>query len=570
MGSVNAGGGLFSGGSGTWGHGALGTGLGNGKALGGMFGTAGGAGGSGFDAPQAVGLEQAATGAQAQEAQGGVNNSLASQNALLAALNGQNGLGQQNSAMNTNQQFAGQAAGANGIGNQMSAMNQQQGFNQQLAGANGIGTQQSAIGGLQNVAAQQQGTANMYHGLATGTGPNPAQAALNQSTGQNVANQAALMAGQRGAGSNVGLLARQSAQQGANTQQQAVGQSATMQANQQIAGLQGLAAQQAAMGNTQQQIGGLGTTQAGMQQAGINAQGALGGQQTAQQMAANQAVNNQANVMAGQQIAGTGAATQAQLANAGQLQGAVANYNTANVSNNNSVNAGNTALATTNMQGNQAMMGGLLGGVGSIMGGARGGYVGMAEGGDPMQPYPAPNGQGPVMPAPVQAAPPGPAPVTAPPPPGPQSSFGQYLSGMMNTGDYLGAQKPIQGVEAPVDTHPTETPIQGPTQLGWGSQALYKGASSTGKGAGKMAGLAAMAAARGGKVEHDFRGGGHVKASTPAEKAVKPGNSYKNDKVKALLSEGEVVIPRDIMESPDPARSAADFVSKVLAKRKGA
>ena len=75
-------------------------------------------------------------------------------------------------------------------------------------------------------------------------------------------------------------------------------------------------------------------------------------------------------------------------------------------------------------------------------------------------------------------------------------------------------------------------------------------------------------AAQGGSIERDFTGGGHVAATKPAEKAVKPGNSYANDKIKALLSEGEVVIPRSVMDSKDPARGAADFVSKVLAKRK--
>src|SRR4051812_48434649 len=50
---------------------------------------------------------------------------------------------------------------------------------------------------------------DQFQGVANGTGPNPAQAMLNQSTGQNVANQAALMAGQRGAAGNVGLMARQ-------------------------------------------------------------------------------------------------------------------------------------------------------------------------------------------------------------------------------------------------------------------------------------------------------------------------------------------------------------------------
>lgn len=657
MGAISGGGGFRSGdpqaGQGLdLGNGAFGNGLGNGKALGGLFGTAGGAGGSGFNGPEMANVQQAVTPADAQAAQGGVNNSLASQQALLAALQGQGGLGQQTAALNQSQlaanQLSGgvgnqanvfgqgqnigaQLAGNNGIANQGQvygqgqglnaqmaannavgaqgqAMGQQQGLNQQLANANGIGTQGSAISGLQNVAAQQQGTANMYGDIAAGRGPNPAQAALNQSTGQNVANQAALMAGQRGAGANVGLLARQAAQQGAATQQQAVGQSATLQANQQIAGLQGLSGAQQNMGATQQAIGALGTTQVGQQQSGITQQAAQAGQmvgqqqaqqqnlagqaqnqvanqmanqqalagqagnQVQQQLSANQAVTGQANILGGQQIAGQQAMTANNLTNVNQQQAALSGLNNANVTAQNSVNAGNTALAQTNMQGQQAILGGVMnsgGGVmGSIMGGARGGYVGMAMGGDPMQPYAAPNGSGPLLqePAPsVIAAPSGPAPVTAPPP-GAQSGFGQFLNGGSTSG-FLGAQVPTPTPSPVAPESAKDVPIPSQPQMGYGSQQLYNGASSMSKAAMKAGTMAAMAA-RGGSVEHDFRGGGHVRATTPTEKAVKPGNSYANDKVKALLSAGEVVIPKSVMESKDPARGAADFVSKVLAKRR--
>ena len=62
--------------------------------------------------------------------------------------------------------------------------------------------------------------------------------------------------------------------------------------------------------------------------------------------------------------------------------------------------------------------------------------------------------------------------------------------------------------------------------------------------------------------------GGNVAAKSPDQKATKAGNSYSNDKIPALLSEGEIVIPRSVMQSGDPARSAADFVSKVMAKRR--
>lgn len=44
------------------------------------------------------------------------------------------------------------------------------------------------------------------------------------------------------------------------------------------------------------------------------------------------------------------------------------------------------------------------------------------------------------------------------------------------------------------------------------------------------------------------------------------GDSAKNDTVKALLSPGEVVIPRSVMQSKNPAEAAARFVAAVLAK----
>lgn len=95
----------------------------------------------------------------------------------------------------------------------------------------------------------QQALAQMLMQQSQGQGPNPAQAALNQATGQNIAAQSALMASHRGAGANQGLIARQAAMQGGNLQQQAAGQSAIMQAQQQ------LAAQQALANLSNQQIG---------------------------------------------------------------------------------------------------------------------------------------------------------------------------------------------------------------------------------------------------------------------------------------------------------------------------
>ena len=83
---------------------------------------------------------------------------------------------------------------------------------------------------------QQQSTlSNMLLNEAQGKGPNPAAQALANATAANTANQAALMAGQRGASANPALIARQAAMQGAANQQTAAGQSALMQAEQQLA-----------------------------------------------------------------------------------------------------------------------------------------------------------------------------------------------------------------------------------------------------------------------------------------------------------------------------------------------
>ncbi len=153
------------------------------------------------------------------------------------------GAGGNSAAAGANYQAAGtkiiNPVGVNDIpaaqGNVNQALSQQQAFTQALQAQNGIGNQSNVYGQL--------------GGIANGTGPNPAMAALNQATGNNTANQASLMAGQRGSGANTGLIARQAAQQGAATQQQAAGQGATMQANQSLNALNlqgGIAGQQVA------------------------------------------------------------------------------------------------------------------------------------------------------------------------------------------------------------------------------------------------------------------------------------------------------------------------------------
>lgn len=194
-----------------------------------------------------------------------------------------------------------------------SSIKQQQDFVNAMQAQNGVGNQS-------NVFQQQQGLADQMQGVVNGTGPNPAQAALNQATGVNVANQAALMAGQRGAGANTGLIARQAGQQGGNIQQQAVGQGATLQAQQSLAAMGQLQAQQGQMGNlASQQVNQQQTGISNLGQQSLNQQSNLYGLQSGANAAnAQMQMNNQnaQNQMFGNIMNATGTAVAA-LSNGG-------------------------------------------------------------------------------------------------------------------------------------------------------------------------------------------------------------------------------------------------------------
>ena len=232
--------------------------------------------------------------------------------AQAANINPGTNAGQLNQAYNTAQ---------GGLSDQQNLINQ-------LQAQNGIGNQSQVYN-------QQQGLAQQLQAESEGAGPNPAQAALNQNTATNVANQAALMASQRGASNNVGLEARQAAMQGASTQQQAAGQAATLQAQQQLAAQSQLQQQQQNLANTA-------TNQ-------VNEQGqAIGGLNTAAQ--------NEQNI----------------------LQGANSNFNTANVGLQSNLNNVNAQISQGNQAASNNLLGGILNAGGSIVSSllAKGGMVG--------------------------------------------------------------------------------------------------------------------------------------------------------------------------------------------------
>ena len=402
------------------------------------------------------------TQAQIDASQGGVTNSLASQEALVAALRAQNNPVNQSSAYN--------------------ALND---YSTALGGAGGLNKQQAAATALGDVYGQQQGTADQLQGIVQGTGPNPAMAALNQRTGENVANQAALMAGQRGAGANVGMMARQAAQQGGNLQQQAVGQGATMQAQQSLNALGQIGEQQSQMAATQSALGNLGTTQVGAGQTALGAQA------------------SQANTQAANQIGANNQAVQGNIQNVGQQLGAAGNFNQAATAGQASVNAANSALAQQGLKNKGDIVGGVLNGAGAAS------MAAFAEGGE-------------IGDEPQVAQ-------EAPTPTSGMSSWGSFMKNLSNPASQ--------------------------------DSKLQQGSSKATQGLIGALGMAAMA--QGGLAAQ----GGGVSAGSPAQAATVPGNSYANDKINAVLSEGEVVIPRSIMMGKDPVRGAADFVAKILAKK---
>lgn len=320
--------------------------------------------------------------------------------------------------------------------------------------------QQNGLGNQTNFLAQQQALANQLQMQAMGQGPNPAQAQLAQATQANTANQAALMAGQRGSAANAGLIARQAAMQGSANQQQSAGQAASMGAQQQIAAQQALGGQQAQMQNVAgQQTGNLLNQNTGYNQLAQNQQQMF--------LNANAAANN---------------------------------ANVAMQSNANNVGA---QVSMGNQTNNKGILGGVMSGIGAVMGGfAQGGMVpNYADGGAV----------------------------------GPSSSLAQMLS----QSTAAASQLANSSMSAPGFTSPTGAP-----------QEDYSKDFNSGSKAGK--GISSMFASSGGKV--------------PGKPTVM-GNSSKNDTVHAMLSPGEVVVPRTVMQSPNPAEAAKRFVAALLAKQ---
>ncbi len=476
--------------------------------------------------------------------------------------------------------------------------NTQEALTQQKSFVNAV----QAQGGLAN----QSSVYNQLQGMANGTGPNPAQAMLANSTGQNINQQAALMAGQRGSGANAGMMARQAGMQGANIQQQAAGQAAALQATQSQ--------------NALNQMGGLAT--------------------------------NQANQLAG----ATGAYTNATQNEQANILNAINGINSANVGMQSNMNSANAAAVPTIGKGQGDMMGNIMGGAGGAMGmiGKVGGMFGGGAGDTGQAAFGAGEtaqqgaGLGGAMGAgssalaaeggPVNSLPnentlaPGAslalptAQTSSQPTIGPQSKVGQFMSmapaepmvaapkrevaaqgsGGGDMEKQLGdSHNQIHNMFVGDDASSTKNRKEGEKaslQWDWGNagKGATKGASWGSKvgpwgtvigGVAGFLGGGASYEAEGGNIQSqgnkvsamvskgetylDPRDVNKVKAGADPLKVGekipgKPkfkGNNYANDVVPKTLESGGLVIPNSVMQSKDPHKSAAAFVAAHLAKQ---
>lgn len=182
---------------------------------------------------------------------------------------------------------------------QQAMLNQAQSEQSQLI--NQLGAQE----GLDKLQAAYEGIGQ----IGQGPGADIAGAQLNQVTGQNIASQAALLAGQRGAAANPALAARLIGQQGGALQQQAVGQAQQLRLQQEqqreLLRAQALQAQAGIAGGLvsaqQQAIQNKAALAAGAQQ-GMSGQNLAASQQ--QQAALQSGIENVGKIGAGLGAAG--------------------------------------------------------------------------------------------------------------------------------------------------------------------------------------------------------------------------------------------------------------------------
>lgn len=544
----------------------------------------------------------------------------AQQNSLLSALQGQNGIGNQSQIFNQQQQLLNQQAGVNGVGNQQNALLAQLQLAQQQQGT--AGQYQNLANGVGPNPAQAQ--------LAQNTAANVAQTgalmAGQRGASQNVG-MLARQAGQQGAQTQqqaVGQAATLQAQQqlaglqGLTAQQQAIGAT-----NQSIAGI---GANQIGQQQAQQtNLANLSTQQTGQQLAASQAVAntALGNQANVYGLQSNINTTNAGLAQANQKAqagliggilgsAGAGAASAGGTAS-GAHGGEVQKYADGGVINQPQIQTPN-AYGAPPPQGPQSYIGKYFSG--------QNGQTGLTQdtgkSGESM-------GQGAYQLGKLAYK--GAKSLFGGKEEVPETDWKNSLNSLNNYDQAM----TFDQVEGGGGANTTLPSIQTAGSAAEGASDAASAASATGEGAvtagGTTAGiqaanaaaaaaaetagtaaaaeeggsaLAALLVAKGGQIEPGYSysspdettisgtlqgimgylnqgggvgrknltGGGKVKAGAPGQKAVKSGDSYSNDKIPAVLSEGEVVIPRSVMMSKDPVRNGAAFIQAVLAKKR--
>lgn len=366
----------------------------------------------------------------------------------------------------------------------------------------GIATQE---GIASSVLGQQQSLGQTLLQQSQGGGPNPAQAALSQNTGINNANAASMIASTRGATANPALAAELAARAGANNTQQAAGQAATLQQQQELA--------------EQQQLEQLYSTEG-------------------------------SNALQAQSI----------------LQGAQASQNSAETTGQLGAEETNAGLATANTNNASSSVGGLLGALGGGMSALSkiwtGGKVpnydagGIATYATPMDPrfVVGPSGAGSNGPAGIASG-------------GAGVGMGlkAFLSKMKSTGGQSDDGNGMNDPENPAGEGDEDGVWGGDTaETADGSGMVDAGAdAAAGAAADEGIGAAAAALAMGGGVP-DFRSGQKVPG-----RALFPGkDDPRNDTVLAVLTPGEDVLPLSVSEAPDAPQRAKAFV-QALQDQKG-
>jgi len=403
--------------------------------------------------------------------------------------------------------------------------------------ANTIGAAQNyaaqGLGANQGIQNQESALGQMLTAQANGGGPNPALAQLQQTTAANNNQAQGQIASTRGI--NPALAAKMGANIGAENNQQAAGQAATLRAQQMLA--------------AQSQLGGILGQQAGQNIAGqqaatglIGTAGGLQGQQN--QLNQQTAAQNAANQLGAQQIA-AGLSSQDSAAGAG-------------------------------------ILGGIFQGAGAAagLGKAAGGVIPGYADGTPDAPVPDinPQPQGGTSPLHMYMAgldssylkPPtaniSPGKLQGPPPNAMYGSGSDPAAGQLSS-KMLGINQPLD--PAAIMRNGT-SPSTVQQRAGAGLEQMGN-AMMQGNPAGAYNRFAQMHLAGSGAASPMMANGGSIftaDGGVPGEASVK-GDSKKNDKVPAMLSPGEIVIPRSIAQSPDAAKKSHDFVQHLMQRSGG-